>query len=200
MTKAPSPKSIYKLKHLFNLLGLRIIPGYFYEKNKELFQQWQYNACNQTALIVGCTLRKLIDSPGINNPFLKSGFLVQLHEGIFTEDHMPGQYNHAYVYAKEVINEDERQLQLHEAYCFFIDVARISNPTIFQAGYGLSDLPVSYSSNYQMCSTKQLSFADMLLTQKEYYTNKYGLEIFNDIERILKKLGYDLDNFDWNMQ
>ncbi len=195
----PSEKSLYKLKHLFNLLGLRIIPGYFLEQNKNLFQQWQYNACVQTALITGWSLRKLLDNPGANNsnPFQDSVFEIEVNEGMFTEEH-GGEYNHGYVFAHEVVR-DELLMHSEQAYSFFIDVARISNPTVFQAGIGVSDLPVRHSNNYQMHAVHKHNMNNMLLDNNEYFTKKSGLEICVDINRILLKLGYDLEKFNWNM-
>jgi len=201
MIKSPTPASLYKLKHLFNLLGLRIVPAYFYEANKELFQQWHFNACNQTALVTGYVLRRLLESPGYcgSNPFTSSTFSIELYEGIFTEEHMPTQYNHAYVYAREIVDQHDHSLTLQQGYCFFIDVARISNPTVFQTGLGLSSLPVAYSQNYQIVSVKQLDMLKMLVEFPEYYTKKSGFQICLEIEKTLRKLGFDLDNFNWNM-
>lgn len=191
----PSEKSLYKLKHVFNLLGLRIIPAYFLEKNKKVFESWHYNACNQTALITGFFLDMVLHTPGLNNsnPFQGSKFKVQLFEGLFTEQNMTSHYNHAYVYVHQA-NKD-----LAVAYSFFVDVARISNPTVFASGINLSPNPEAYSSNYKLLSYKELDYKAMLLNQREYYTGKLGIEICKEIDLQLRKLGFDLSNFDWNV-
>ncbi len=194
----PSEKSLYKLKHLFNLLGVRIIPAYFLTENKTMFENWHYNACNQTALIVGYVLHQLLSSAGLNNsnPFYNSKFVIDLYEGLFTEGDLTRHYNHAYVYAYQT-QDGEITLSAEDAYCFFIDVARISNPTVFQAGVGLSPSPEAYSTNYQLQGFRQLEFDQMLYSQHEYYTGKLGIDICKDVEKKLLQLGFDLTLFDW---
>jgi len=201
----PSEKSLYKLKHIFNLLGLRIIPAYFLIRNKPMFEGWHYNACNQTALITGYFLNTLLHSPGYfnSNPFngslTGSHFEIELYEGLFKEPYMPKEYNHAYVYAHQTEDEFKNSLTAEQAYSFFIDVARISNPTVFAAGINLASTPEAYSSNYKLLATKRLDFEAMLFSQKEYYTGKTGIEICQEINQKLLKLGYDLRSFDWNV-
>lgn len=194
-----TPKAEKQLKHLFNLVGIRIIPGYFLEHNPEKFQQWHYNACNQTALITAVLLSKLLQFQGKNNsnPFSKDYFDVEIFEGIFTEDDLPGTYNHAYLFAHQTGDAQGHAVDASQAMCFFIDVGRISNPTVFKMGYGLSDLPVSYSNNYQLHAVKKLDLVSMLYNQPEYYTAKKGVEIAAEIDVILRKLGFDLTNFNW---
>jgi len=185
-----TPQAEKRLKHLFNLLGLRIIPCYFHKKNPELYEQWQYNACNQTALITAYVLTKLLVHRGLHdsNPWGSTKFDINIYEGIFTEDYA-GQYNHAFLYAKEQTGATPM--------CFFIDVGRVSNPTVFKMGPCLSPFPVAYSDAYQNHTIQQLDLTAMLYNQAEYYTSKKGLEICIDIDVILRKLGFDLTNFDW---
>lgn len=165
-----------------------------------MFEGWHYNACNQTALITGYFLNVLLHSPGYknSNPFGDSHFKIQLYEGLFEEPHMSKEYNHAYVFAHQTEDEYKNPLTTEQAYCFFIDVARISNPTVFAAGINLAITPEAYSSNYKLITTKWLDFESMLFHQREYYTGKTGIEICEEINQKLLKLGYDLKSFDWN--
>jgi len=195
--KSPiSDKAFWQLKHVFNLLGLRIIPGYFLEANKPAFQKWQYNACNQTALITSYMMMQLLTGPGKNNsnPFFSHKFTCDIYEGIFTETH-GGNYNHAYIFLEENTGRPET----HDRFCFFVDVARISNPTVFEADYDLSPNPEMYSYNYTLVNTKKLDGYAMMYQQPEFYTGMFGLQICHDIENILLKLGYNLPEFNWNV-
>jgi hypothetical protein len=174
---------------MLNLLGLRIVPAYFLQANKSLFEQWHYNSCNQTALIAGYCLDILLNSSGAHqsNPFTKGKFEITVKEGIFREPLVRDDYNHAWTYAT------------NGYYSFLVDVGRISNPTIFKTGPEVINNPELYCPNYSLISSVDLNYKNMLGTEREYYTGKPSLNFCLDIQHQMEKLGFFLRHFDWNV-
>jgi hypothetical protein len=180
---AMDTRDAYRLTHIFKLLGSRIIPAYFFSQNPMEFVKWQFNACRQTALISAYFLKKLLES---NN---STHVQVRLWDGEF-KDICTSWYNHAWITGSVP----------GETYIVFIDVARVSTYPIvnFSTMY---DNPVNNSEALKNCGTVMLKRTplnyDEMLTQSEYYTGKTGLEVCKDIEKMMHRYGYRLENYPW---
>jgi hypothetical protein len=198
-----SPTSLIRLQHVFNLIGRRIVPCYFFSHNHTEMLKWQFNACRQTSLICTYFLDQLADN--INT---QEGTVIaqaQSWDGMF-KDLYHEEYNHAWSYL-EVKNSNKSYPSM------FVDVARVTFPCVFACNV-VNQPDVVYQQ--YICLAKEnidlrgneIGFVctnqvqmdwKTMLTEKEFYTGKTGTEICKDIEKLLNAYSIDLRNFNLNM-
>jgi hypothetical protein len=182
------PEDLFKVSHFFKLLGSRIIPTVLYnynDKSRNTFIDWQGNACIQTAFLTYYYLsifllnHKMVKNLGLCNMYI--------YEGQFQEGNL--KYNHAWVYAKENIVNDEIPFN------FLVDVARVTNTNLFVAGYNVEPDPTRIVSNYTLLSFNQLKYHD-LHNQPEFYTGLKGSEFIELFNKEIKQYNLPTDLLD----
>lgn len=112
-----SKRSQLELQHIFNLIGRRIVPCYFFTHNREEYLKWQFNACRQTGLICAYFLDQLAQNI---NRCHNTNFNAQLYDGYFSDVYHK-EYNHAWAFMSK--GDDY-------AKGFLVDVARVTYPNI----------------------------------------------------------------------
>jgi hypothetical protein len=195
-----SGKSLFRLQHVFNLIGRRIVPCYFFTYNHKEFMRWQFNACRQTAIICAYFLDQLAEriNERVHNIHGGPAFVASAWDSHFSSV-FDAPYNHAWAFmdSQESLNE-----QVSEG--LFVDVSRITYPTLVQ--WGVND-PERQFNNHPMTPLQNsvvftergprecLPWKD-LLDEREYYTGKKGWEICRDIESLLNGYSMDFKTFD----
>lgn len=178
-----TPYDVYRLTHIFKLLGTRIIPTYFFTENPKEFVKWQFNACRQTALISAYFFRKLMQS------YPSDDIWVRVNDGEF-QDKFTSWYNHAWMTAS----------RLTSTTIAFIDVARVSTYPIVEFQTPYYD-PSSNSAGLHSCDTRCIKVTTLdyfeMLKQSEYYTGKPGIEVCKDIEKMMHVYNYRLEQYEW---
>lgn len=197
-----SSTSLMKLQHIFNLIGRRIVPCYFFTHNRTEYLKWQFNACRQTGLICAYFLDKLATNINSCEP---TNFNVQLYDGYFTSM-FDKEYNHAWAFMSR---GDEFAKGL------LVDVARVTYPNLFV--WNTINTPArlleqSTTTPWDVASGGEdiRIFEDLkkrtrldwytMLDEKEYFTGKTGLEICKDIELLLQAYSIDFSTFDLNQK
>jgi hypothetical protein len=193
-----SPKSLHQLQHIFNLIGRRILPCYFFNHNpKEMFR-WQFNCCRQTALVCAYFLDKLAASLNFHHG---TNYQAQAWDGNF-KSVFDNPYNHAWAFLSSSVNNDPYSAGL------FVDVARISYPCMVKWGvindpdfiYTQHEIlhPTGRSIVFMEINRVELDWKNLLTAENEFYTSKPGTQICREIEHVLDLYGYDFNNFNIN--
>lgn len=194
-----SNKSLFQLQHVFNLIGRRIVPCYFFTHNQQEFMRWQFNACRQTAIICAYFLDKL----ALRLNYIQARtFAVNAWDSNFS-DTFNMTYNHAWAFM------DSQENNTHgngHSEGLFVDVARISYPTA--VAWGINNPvdifdkermhPISTGINFTEVGLRECLPWRTLLDEKEYYTSKRGWDICGEIEYLLNAYGYDFSKFNFH--
>ena len=159
-----------EMQHFFRLLGLKIIPAYFYEKNPTAVKQWQFSLCRQTAVIVAAIIQEL----GVN---------CEIWEGFFfNADLSPDKaYDHAWNY----IPEYDIILDVTSTYPYIVSGLG-NNPIKALNSMGITNTKLvqpQLNQTFQE-SIKQINLMNML-NQVEFFTQLYGFQVMYDIKAIL---------------
>lgn len=183
-----TPEDVYRLNHIFKLLGTRIIPTYFFTQNPVEYTKWQMNACRQTAIIVSYFLNELLRS------FYHSPIEITIIDGEF-KDNFTSWYNHAWVVGTRTNYGASDQI--------FIDVARVSSACMvnlqFPYGCNIEDVHPELQSMGTITLRKTVVNPDDWIAQDEYYTGKTGHQICAEINQMMRIYGYDLTKFKWQI-
>ena len=157
------------------LLGKRIIPTFFHSRNTRLFEQWQYNACRQTAFVVAQYLSEIPEFANRD---------IILYEGEFADEAF-GIYDHAYVYVSPYGDESG----------LLVDVARVSYPCFVR---WVDEMPedmgvlLSEVAGWKVRElTRNEFYWPSLLDEKEYYTGLpyqgVAVRIINQLKEVTTK-------------
>lgn len=166
---------IYEYNYVLNQLGKRIFPQFFYERNPDLMDKWQNQICRQSHILVSYYLDTWLNTND------KKGYKIEFYEGIFIDTVTKGQYDHSWVYIKNIYNEKEQ---------YICDIARISEHIGFKPC--IENNPSLFISD-QLILIKKIDWKSMI-NKKEYYTGLTGNEIINFIDKRLKQSNLWINN------
>lgn len=147
-----------RTEHYIRLIGLKIIPAYFYSRNPSVVSSWQFSMCRQTSIIIANILR----TKGIN---------CQAWEGNF-QSAMVSKYDHSWNY----IPETKTIIDVTSTFPYVIH--GIDNDPV-QALKGT--LEIQSIGKY-----KEIDVIEALLVE-EYYTRLTGIDILFEIFEIIKQ-------------
>lgn len=168
-------EQIYTYNYVLNQLGKRILPIYFYNKNKELFSKWQNQICLQSHTLACYYLNKWLNSDILQ-------YNIQLCEGIFIDAHTNQEYNHSWVYISNISDEGD-EIDTDRYIC---DIARISDHIGFQEV--IDNNPERLlKTDRELIERRKYHNWELFLEENEYYTHKKGKDIIPEINNMLKE-------------
>lgn len=201
--------TFYHLKHIFSLLGTRIIPFYLFSHDPMKALQWQFNCCLQTSIILRRCVENLFYKPGRNNsnPFYVNDFVFNIYEGMFYDDPLPNKdYNHAFIFGYSKILD----------IAFYLDTARIGSsnmiailptPYTVQSYHNMDSVVIDFISlnklpfgvSYNIKSVTKIDYP-ACYNQPEFFTMKKLSEIEKDIDKFCDSYGIYFKYFDWTFK
>lgn len=162
---------IEKTEFTLNIFCKRILPGYLFLKNPELFLKWQGNICKQAALL----------NTFVINHFVGDDYTVEAYEGFFESE--LGQYNHCWNYLVHKTNPEKNIICDFTSTINYFDYCAQNNP--------IAHIPINSNSvvnnndNISLFSFEKLDI-NKLLEEKEYFTGLSSAQIISDLTKLLQ--------------
>lgn len=161
-------ETIHKYNYILNQLGKRILPQYFYVASPEKSNLWQNQICRQSHVVACYFLDKWLNSNG-------KSYNVEFFESIF-KGNLNGIYDHSWVFITNINDLNDTYL---------CDIARVSEHIGFVKSLNTPDIHLKEDKEI-IEKRKSFDFKNQL-KEREYYSNKTGVELIQDIENRLEQ-------------
>ena len=171
---------LYRYNYVFNQLGKRILPQFFWEVNPDEMLKWQNQICRQTHMIVAGLLYKWIPKE-----LLVSRRDIRVYESVFTDAHLGKDYDHSWIWLSLDWEDLDTGRTTEKSY--LCDVARISEHIGFADASVKKNLPELWLlRDIEKTEKRKLLPFRELLGHPEFYSGVIGWELVDIIEDRLR--------------
>lgn len=160
-----------KLEHVMNVFSKRVLPGYLFGANPELYLKWQGNICKQTAVLGTFVIKKFIE----NSDYVK----IEAWEGFFNHEKL-GDYNHCWNY---IVHKDDPSKNIicdFTSTISYMHYCDKNDPTLHISPDNRSVV----QSKVQMIGCQEIDYEEELKSP-EFYTERTGKELIDELTQIL---------------